>query len=174
MNFQSITNFIPQPLTTKIVIKSDHFWYLWTAKDQNFALRPIFGHHHANWLPQRAFSQGGSAGPPSPPVQNRVNSGQCLANQITNLNVVFLLQAFFRLHVCLFFHKSVGPFVCHTLKFQTPAVVSQIQYGNFRSLSFCWKLPQQFATLPSQYGNVRSLSFWWKLPQTDCHINFIG
>ena len=35
----------------KIVIKSDHFWYLWTTKDQNFVLRTIFGHQHANWLP---------------------------------------------------------------------------------------------------------------------------
>ena len=38
MNFWSITNFIPQLLIVKRVIKSDHFWYLWTAKDQNFAL----------------------------------------------------------------------------------------------------------------------------------------
>ena len=46
-----MTNYIPQPLAAKIVIKKDYFWYLWTAKDQNFALRTIFGHHHANWLP---------------------------------------------------------------------------------------------------------------------------
>ena len=33
-----MTNFIPKPLATKIVIKGGCFWYLWTTKDQNIYL----------------------------------------------------------------------------------------------------------------------------------------
>ena len=46
----SISNqVLPRPLTAKIPIKKDCFWYVWTGKDQNFALRTIFGHFNANW-----------------------------------------------------------------------------------------------------------------------------
>ena len=44
------TKFFPGPLTVKIIIKKDCFWYEWTGKDQNFVLRTIFCHFHANWL----------------------------------------------------------------------------------------------------------------------------
>ena len=37
-NFPSMTNFICWPLAANIVIKSDCFWYQWTAKDQNIHL----------------------------------------------------------------------------------------------------------------------------------------
>ena len=50
IEFLSMTKFFPQPLTAKIIIKKDCFWYVWIGKDQNFALRTILGHFHANWL----------------------------------------------------------------------------------------------------------------------------
>ena len=40
--FLSMTNFIPEPLATKIVIKGGCTWYLWTAKDQNSFLKVHF------------------------------------------------------------------------------------------------------------------------------------
>lgn len=46
-----MTNFIPQPLASKVVIIGCCFWYIWIAKDQNLILRAIFGHYNANWLP---------------------------------------------------------------------------------------------------------------------------
>ena len=46
----SMTKFFPRPLTAKIIIKKGCFWYVWIGKDQNFALRTILGHFHANWL----------------------------------------------------------------------------------------------------------------------------
>ena len=49
IEFLSITKFFPRPLTAKITIKKDCFWYVWTGKDQNFALRTIFGHFNSNW-----------------------------------------------------------------------------------------------------------------------------
>ena len=64
IEFLSITKFFPWPLMARIIIKKVCFWYVWTGKDQNFVLRTIFCHFNANWLSQRAFSQGGSAGPP--------------------------------------------------------------------------------------------------------------
>ena len=36
-------------LSAKITIKKNYLWYIWTGKDQNFALRTIFGHFIANW-----------------------------------------------------------------------------------------------------------------------------
>ena len=51
IEFLSITKFFPQPLMAKIIIKKDCFWYVWTGKDQNFVLRIIFCHLHANWRP---------------------------------------------------------------------------------------------------------------------------
>ena len=50
IEFLSITKFFPRPLTAKIIIKKGCFWYVWIGKDQNFALRTILGHFHANWL----------------------------------------------------------------------------------------------------------------------------
>ena len=44
-NFPSMTNFICWPLAANIVIKSDCFWYQWTAKDQNIYLWSIFTIH---------------------------------------------------------------------------------------------------------------------------------
>ena len=39
IKFLMITNFIPEPLATKIAIKGGCIWYLWTAKDQNSFLK---------------------------------------------------------------------------------------------------------------------------------------
>ena len=50
IEFLSMTKFFPRPLTAKIIIKKGCFWYVWIGKDQNFALRTILGHFHANWL----------------------------------------------------------------------------------------------------------------------------
>ena len=40
--FTSMTNFIRWPLAANIAIKSDCFWYQWTAKDQNIYLWSSF------------------------------------------------------------------------------------------------------------------------------------
>ena len=42
IKFLSITKFFPPPLTAKIVIKKDCFWYVWTDKPQNFSYFPFF------------------------------------------------------------------------------------------------------------------------------------
>ena len=42
IKFPSMTNFIPKPLATKIVIKEGCFWYLWNAKDKNIYLKVHF------------------------------------------------------------------------------------------------------------------------------------
>ena len=39
--------------------------------------------------------------------------------------VLVHLNNYFRLHVCLYFHKLVGAFICHNSQFQIRAVVSQ-------------------------------------------------
>ena len=51
IEFLSITKFFLRPLMAKLIIKKGCFWYVWIGKDQNFALRTVLGHFHANWLP---------------------------------------------------------------------------------------------------------------------------
>ena len=58
IKFLSITKFFPPPLTAKIVIKKDCFWYVWTDKPQNFSLRTSFEQCNGNWLPYKVFSLG--------------------------------------------------------------------------------------------------------------------
>ena len=47
INFPLMTNFIRWPLVASIIIKSDCFWYQWTAKDQNIYLWSSFTIHVA-------------------------------------------------------------------------------------------------------------------------------
>ena len=47
INFPLMTNFIRWPLAANVVIKSDCFWYQWTAKDQNIYLWSSFTIHVA-------------------------------------------------------------------------------------------------------------------------------